>query len=1045
MKRSALLSIFLALSACVVSVDPETGTFACADDGDCVDGYVCVAQVCVQKSGGGNGDLIPDTFIEASPPAFVSEPFASYIFGSSPPGLQLECDFQGPTGGGGFVACEQDALFELDGQGDYWLSVRAVSPQGVADPSPASHSFVADFDAPTVVLSSSNTGSVYTFTFSCSDNLTGCETFCDIGSGVHACSGSETYNITSPSTFQVYARDGAGNQSPADQRSITPDSTPPWVTLTSVPGSPSSGSTAHFEFYCQDTESGCASMTCTLDGEVVDPCTSPFDRPGLVPGSHSFRVRATDGAGNVGADNTHDWSIDLLWNEVAVGPMFSCGIAADRSLWCWGDRMAIDGAALRWSSQFPQWISGPSEWNDLGAGWAHACGIRHATSTTVGALYCWGQNGNGQLGLNDTNPRFAPSRVGPSDSWRKVEAGGAFTCALDAGGDLYCWGQNDYGQVGDGTTQTRHIPWPVNEPVAGMAWTTFAVGEISACAISVAPDSNLYCWGGNGNGQVGNGSYDPAWGPQLVGTYSDKWIDVAMGRGHTCAIKVGGALYCWGSSSRGQLGYGTGSTYTSPQPTQVGYTWQNVYAGGDTTCARTNAGSIYCFGNNDSGQLANSSLLSGETAVSIGGSAGWRSASVGLEHVCALDNNARVSCWGNRNLGQLGNGTGLSAGPRFPVIDAPGSQLFVQGAPGSFDAGLEHSCAVSNDNRLFCFGWDGYGQLGDEGSDPNGSTNMDPPSSFVSGDRALGVGADGYGWQRVTAGYYHSCGIIGGQLYCWGNNGWGQLGLGDYFQQATPYAVGTQLDWLEVDAAVTYTCGVRGNGGSRYAYCWGSNANGQLGVSGVGESTTPLQVSGFSDWRFIRTGDHHTCGLRGSATGGAELWCWGYNVNGELGTGVVDGIIYTPTRESTGRLWMQLATGHWHTCAVRDDGTLWCWGLNNFQQLGNAAGSTGMPQQVGTDMNWWKVAVTEYGTCALRTNGTLWCWGENGFGQLGPEPMFVSQPRQVDGSADWTDLAAGISHVCVRDGSGRLYCMGNNHWGQLGDGQAFQLWPDPLF
>jgi hypothetical protein len=190
----------------------------------------------------------------------------------------------------------------------------------------------------------------------------------------------------------------------------------------------------------------------------------------------------------------------------------------------------------------------------------------------------------------------------------------------------------------------------------------------------------------------------------------------------------------------------------------------------------------------------------------------------------------------------------------------------------------------------------------------------------------------------------------------------------------------------------------------------------------------------------IATSYAHVCALLADAS----LWCWGQNGEGELGQG--DG----PARnEEAQRAADKLSpvrvpgsfhgvdTGQGHTCAIRQDRSLWCWGRNTRFELGTDAGDqVRAPTRVGTDADWRSVDAGQHYTCAVKSIGTLWCWGENTVGgfPLGIEGNIAAAPTQVGAASTWVALSTHVFHTCARDAAFDLYCWGRNVEGQLGVG-----------
>jgi alpha-tubulin suppressor-like RCC1 family protein len=267
------------------------------------------------------------------------------------------------------------------------------------------------------------------------------------------------------------------------------------------------------------------------------------------------------------------------------------------------------------------------------------------------------------------------------------------------------------------------------------------------------------------------------------------------------------------------------------------------------------------------------------------------------------------------------------------------------------------------------------------------------------------IGSD-TNWQAVAAGTWHSVALrTDGTLWTWGDNEWGQLGIGKFNTTApygtnTPQRVGSDTNWQAV-AAGFHTVALRADG---TLWAWGANRSGQLGngtftTNDPGGINTPQQVATNSDWQTIAAGATHTVALRANGT----LWTWGNNFNGQLGLGT-NTKTNTPQRIGSDTNWQAIAASD-HTAALRADGTLWAWGRNESGMLGIGTNThTNTPQRVGTAANWQAVAAGLH-TVALRADGTLWAWGGNYDGQLGNGTngpyTGTNTPQQVGTDTNW--------------------------------------------
>nr|MCA8837533.1 hypothetical protein [Pseudomonadota bacterium] len=226
----------------------------------------------------------------------------------------------------------------------------------------------------------------------------------------------------------------------------------------------------------------------------------------------------------------------------------------------------------------------------------------HCAVSTDDELYCWGFNGNSELGLGDTTNRNIPNQVGTATNWAQISAGSSHTCAVNTNGELHCWGEGTNGRLGHGDTSNRNIPTQVGTAIN---WAQVSAGGTHTCAINT--NGELHCWGLGNDGQLGQEASaslisNPLVTPTQVGT-AINWAQISAGGAHTCAINTTGQLYCWGRSFNGQLGQG--DTSVRYLPTQVGtaINWAQISAGTAYTCAINTTGELYCWGASSSGQL----------------------------------------------------------------------------------------------------------------------------------------------------------------------------------------------------------------------------------------------------------------------------------------------------------------------------------------------------------------------------------------------------------------------------------------------------------
>ena len=337
----------------------------------------------------------------------------------------------------------------------------------------------------------------------------------------------------------------------------------------------------------------------------------------------------------------------------------------------------------------------------VAAGGFHTCAL-----TSGGGVSCWGSNDSGQLGDGTTAQRLTPVAVsGLSSGVTAVAAGGIHTCALTSGGGVVCWGANGSGQLGDGTTTQRLTPVAVSGLSSGV--TAVAAGADHTCALTSG--GGVWCWGLNGNGQLGDGTTTPRLTLGAVSGLSSGVTAITAGYFHTCALTSGGGVVCWGANASGQLGDGT---TTTPRLTPVAVSGLSsgvtaVAAGASHTCALTSGGGVVCWGCNAIGQLGDGTTTQRLTPGAVSGlSSGVTAVAAGDSHTCARTSGGGVVCWGYNANGQLGDGTTTD---RLTPVAVSGLSSGVTAVAG----GIYHTCALTSGGGVVCWGWNANGQLGD--------------------------------------------------------------------------------------------------------------------------------------------------------------------------------------------------------------------------------------------------------------------------------------------------------------------------------------------
>ena len=294
-----------------------------------------------------------------------------------------------------------------------------------------------------------------------------------------------------------------------------------------------------------------------------------------------------------------------------------------------------------------------------------------------------------------------------------VTASGLHTCGLTiVTGAAYCWGANGSGQLGDGTMTNRSSPVLVQAP-AGVSFAAVTGGDLHTCGLATGLSAAAYCWGGNGSGQLGDGTMTSRSSPVLVQAPAGvSFAAVTAGAAHTCGVTAAGTAYCWGDNGFGQLGDGTTTSQSSPVLVQAppGVRFAAVTGGVADTCGVTAAGIAYCWGRNLEGQLGDGTTTNRLTPVLVQAPAGVSLAAVGAGdfHTCGVTATGAAYCWGANGSGQLGDGTNTTNRLTPVLVQAPAGVSFA-----AVTAGAVHTCGVTAAGTAYCWGRNVEGQLGD--------------------------------------------------------------------------------------------------------------------------------------------------------------------------------------------------------------------------------------------------------------------------------------------------------------------------------------------
>ncbi len=308
--------------------------------------------------------------------------------------------------------------------------------------------------------------------------------------------------------------------------------------------------------------------------------------------------------------------------------------------------------------------------------------------------------------------------------------------------------------------------------------------------------------------------------------------------------------------------------------------------------------------------------------------------------------------------------------------------------------GLYTTAAIKTDGTLWAWGRNTQGQLGLNDSEP----------VYRSSPVQVGSATN---WSLVSTNWRHTAAIkTDGTLWTWGDNLYGQLGTNNTVSRSSPVQVGILTNWSQVSMSAAHLIFIKTNG---TLWTSGYNPSGQLGLNDRVYRSSPVQVGVATNWSQISGGVGNSSKIAAIKTDGT-LWTWGAGFGGSLGLNDSEVYRSSPTQVGTGTTWSLVSMGTGNPIAIKTDGTLWGWGLNQQGQLGlNDRVYRSSPVQIGVETNWSKISSGQYFITAIKTNGTLWTCGFSNFGQLGQNDLTRrSSPVQLGVATNWSNVSSGV-------------------------------------
>ncbi len=612
--------------------------------------------------------------------------------------------------------------------------------------------------------------------------------------------------------------------------------------------------------------------------------------------------------GELGIGNYTNQDVPVQVGNLANWRTISCSapepnhfiaVRSDGTLWVWGyNRNGQLGLGDTLDRNVPVQVGVDNDWVAVAAGQWQSFAIR-----ANGSLWATGYNIEGQLGMGDTVERHLFTQVGIDTDWVTVSGGYWHELAIKANGTLWSWGKNEWGALGLGDTDKRLIPAQVG---TDRDWVQADAGVDYSHALKA--NGAIWAWGWNADGYLGIGNPLSQYSPVQVGTDRD-WTMIRTGISANWALKSNGRLSVWGTTQGGSFGLGYyGATLNTPTQLFYDNDWVSMTNGYDLTFAIKSGGSVWYAGDGRWGEFGIGAFNVFDSIITYRdpGLSEWVSASTGGSHSLALRSDGSLWAWGGNSDGQLGFGNLNEYDQYSPQQVGNGHNWIAMAAGG------DHNLALQANGRMYSWGRNSYGQLG------NGNTNSYDTPQQVGGDST---------WADICAGSAHSLALkANGSLWAWGRNGNGQLGNGNTTDIYTPYHIGNATDWMAIATGDSFSLALKANG---TLWAWGRNDHGQLGQGNNTEQHSPQQVGSDSVWTQLAAGGSHVLALKANGT----LWAWGYNGHGQLGDGSTNDKL-GPQQIGNSHNWIAVSAGRDHSYALAADGKVWSWGANDKGQLG---------------------------------------------------------------------------------------------------------------
>lgn len=754
--------------------------------------------------------------------------------------------------------------------------------------------------------------------------------------------------------------------------------------------------------------------------------------------------------------------------SISAGTYHTCAVSTFFEAYCWGDNRSSQTGTPSATQQYtltptkvPQGAMPVGvKVRQVAAGRDHSCAVGSDAK-----VYCWGNNANGQLGTGDNTSSSAPvavlqgaipAGVTAQQVFTSGDGGTATSCLIGSDAWLYCWGAGANGKLGNGGTANALTPVALQRGVipAGAVIKSASIGGFTACAI--ASNDQVYCWGLNSLGQLGNGTTGGSQATPVAvsqGARPNLQANEIQTSGyHACVIGTDSKPYCWGNNGGGRLGDNSTTSRTTPVAVSQGAVPTTAFAkaldvSDDNTCMLGTNGKMYCWGTNTYSRLGDNTTTDRLTPIEVLQGArpsGMVSSGIttGLDHTCVLAADGTAYCWGRNNYSQVGSSSQVVADPgtvgTAVAVTMPQREVMVPRHQTTYRA--YQSSTTQNPGS------------------PLAASSTAAQLPAIAGQFRLRIGVTNMADPLAIPVRQLSSGCLlagNSSAQCWGTNSGansGKVGDGTTVDRASPTEVvlPSGVTFTQIDSTQKESCGIGTNG---LGYCWGSGDLGDGGPMQASAPGSPIVQTAMPSGAVLQqigTAPSHVC-LVASDTKG---YCWGWGNSGRLGNGGTTDA-KTPVAVSAGELpagvgYKKLVGGDSGTCGLATNNWVYCWGNGNVGRLGNgttpAVQSTAVSVSRGdipTTTQVKDIAVGNWHSCALTYLNRVHCWGDRSSSRMGnntttgsqPTPGAISQGAMP--SLDVSAVAAGYSHACViAAANAKVYCWGDNSSGQLGNGST---------